>query len=535
MLKLRPYQEEAINSVYQHLATKETSPCIVLPTGSGKSLVMAWMLKEWKERYPPFRACVLAHRKELVQQNSAELAGIWPLGDIGVFAASLRRRDYDAAILFASIDTIYDKFNGLAPFDVLIVDEAHRIPARGEGKYRQFIKGCKKINPNLRVVGLTATPYRMGCGPICHRDHILNEVVYEANVADLIAEGYLSRLRSKVSEFAPDLEKIERNHGGDYKVQSMHEATAPVVQEAVHEAASIIMAEQRRAAIFFCVDVEHCHTVSLELRKYGINAPAVTGKTPIRERGRYAKGFIEGRYNALCNVNVFTEGFNAKRVDCVVLLRPTLSMGLYSQMVGRGLRTHPGKKDCLVLDYAHCIQEHGPIDCLDAGEVKLQLCADCGDTFSRAIRVCPNCGWEIPPIEYERMEAEDKEKRLHEARAAQISILGDQPLTVPVDDVRVDRHVKAGSPDSIRVTYRSGLSTYREWICLDHPGWAGEKARRWWSARFGREQAMTIDVDGALQNLFLAPTILNYTETITVRRNKKHMEIIGYGYRQPAS
>ncbi len=488
---------------------------------------------------PPLRACVLAHRKELVQQNSAELAGIMPLGDIGCFSAALGKRDYDASILFAGIDSIYDKYNDLTPFDVLIVDEAHRIPAKGEGKYRTFIQGCKKLNPNLRVVGLTATPYRMGCGPICHRDHILNKVVYEANVADLIAQGYLSRLRSKVSEIAPDLSQVERNRGGDYKEVSLAKAAAPVVQKAIRSAASIIVAERRKAAIFFCVDVEHCHAVSLELRKYGINAPAVTGKTPIRERERIAKGFIEGRYNALCNVNVYTEGFNAKRVDCVVLLRPTLSMGMYSQMVGRGLRWHPGKEDCLVLDYAHCIEEHGPIDCLDPGRVTLQVCAACGDSFSRAIGICPHCGWEIPPIERERHEAEEREKRLHEAEASRRSILGDQPEVVTVDDVRVDRHVKAGAPDSMRVTYRSGLSQYREWICLDHPGFAGEKARRWWHLRFGRTGMDGSSVDAALQEIFLAQAILAITETLTVRKKGKYTEIIGYGFRkqqqQPAS
>lgn len=531
MLELRPYQQEAVAAVNAHLMTKDTAPCIVLPTGAGKSLVMAWMLMEWKRDYPPFRACVLAHRKELVQQNSAELAGIMPMGDIGVFSAALGRRDYDAGILFASIDSVYNKFNDLPPFDVLIVDEAHRIPAKGEGKYRTFIAGCQKINPNLRVIGLTATPYRMGCGPICHRDHILNEVVYDANVADLIAQGYLSKLRSKVSEIAPDLSQVERNRGGDYKEGSLAKAAAPVVQKAIQSAVSHIIAEKRKAAIFFCVDVEHCKTVSLELRKFGIEAPAVTGSTPIRERERIAKGFIEGRYNAICNVNVYTEGFNAKRVDCVVLLRPTLSMGLYSQMVGRGLRLHPNKSDCLVLDFAHCIEEHGPIDCLAPGRVTLQRCGECGDSFSRAVGKCPHCGWEIPPQERERHEAEERERRMHEAEASQRSILGDMPEVVTVDSVTVNRHVKNGSPDSIRVSYRSGLSTYREWVCLDHPGYAGEKARRWWHLRFSRSHMDGSSVDSALQELFLPQEILRVTETLTVRKRGKYTEIVDYGFR----
>lgn len=527
----RPYQAAALEALHAHLAGNDTAPCVVLPTGAGKSLVMAWAIQYWKGRYPPFRACVLAHRKELVAQNSAELAGLCPMIDMGVYSAGLGRKDEDASILFAGIDTIFKRWGDLRPFDVLIIDEAHRIPARGEGKYRTFIEGCRKINPQLRVVGLTATPYRMGCGPICHRDHILNEVCYEANVGDLIAQGFLCKLRSKVGDAAPDLSLVERNHGGDYKENSLAKAAEVVVEKAVRSAVGHISKEQRKAVIFFCVDVEHCRRVSCELRKYGIEAPAVTGKTPPAERERIAQGFISGRYHAICNVNVYTEGFNVKRVDCIVLLRPTLSMGLYSQMVGRGLRLHPDKTDCLVLDYAHCIDEHGPIDCLDPGRVALYECGECGDTFSRAARKCPHCGWEIPKQEIERQEAEEREKRMHEIEASRREILGSLPETVPVDDVIVARHVKPGSPDSIRVTYRSGLSMFNEWICLDHPGYSGEKARKWYATRFGHEAAASVTVDSALQDLFFAQQIHSRTATITVQRRGKYAEIVRYGYK----
>lgn len=527
----RPYQAAALEALHAHLAGNDTAPCVVLPTGAGKSLVMAWALQYWKVRYPPFRACVLAHRKELVAQNSAELAGLCPMIDMGIYSAGLGRKDEDASILFAGIDTIFKRWGDLQPFDVLIIDEAHRIPASGEGKYRTFIEGCKKVNPRLRVVGLTATPYRMGCGPICHRDHILNEIVYEANVGDLIAQGFLCRLRSKVGDTAPDLSQVERTHGGDYKEASLAKAAEVVVEKAVRSAVAHIRAEKRKAIIFFCVDVEHCRRVSCELIKYGIEAPAVTGKTPAAERERIAQGFISGRYHAICNVNVYTEGFNAKRVDCIVMLRPTLSMGLYSQMVGRGLRLHPDKTDCLVLDYAHCIDEHGPIDCLEPGRVVLATCAECGDVFSRAVRKCPNCGWVIPKQEIERQEAEEREKRMHEIEASRREILGSLPETVPVDDVIVARHVKPGSPDSIRVTYRSGLSMFNEWICLDHPGYSGEKARKWYATRFGHEAAASVTVDSALQNLFLGQRIHEITATITVVKRGKYSELVRYGFK----
>jgi DNA repair protein RadD len=514
-----------------HLCSKTTNPCVVLPTGSGKSLVMAWLIQRWKADFPPLRVCVLAHRKELVRQNADELIGLLPGGDIGIYAASMRRRDSEHSILFGSIDSIWNRWGEFAPWDVLIVDEAHRIPASGEGKYREFIRGSRLTSKNLRVVGFTATPYRMGCGPICHKDHILHEVCYEANVGDLIAQGYLCRLRSKIGDTQPDLEKVRRNHGGDYVTNSLAEAVGgvDVVAKAVHSAMQIIIREKRQACIFFCVDEEHCRRVSAELIKFGLHAPTVTAKTPHQERDRIVAAFKSGQIRGLCNINVYTEGFNATRVDCVVLLCPTLSRGRYSQMVGRGLRLHPGKEDCLVLDYARCIEEHGPIDCLDAGQVILATCGQCGDAFSRAIRFCPHCGWEIPKQEIERAAAEERERTLHEATHSNRNILGSEPEILDVSEVTVHRHRKPGSPDSLRVQYRCGISTFREWVCLDHGGYAETKARRWWWARFGRGEAETITVNKALEDMLIGHRIESVTRTITVVRRGKYSEIVGYG------
>jgi len=523
----RPYQSEALEALDEHIMHKPDNPCVVIPTGGGKSILMAWAIQKWKREYPPFRCCVLAHRKELVKQNSEEMHGLWPAGDIGVYSAGLGKRDMDHSVMFASIDSVYNKAGHFPPFDVLIIDEAHRIPARGEGKYRLFIKQCKVSAPHLRVIGFTATPFRMGCGPICHKDHILNKVCYEANVGDLIAQGFLCRLRSKVGEVQPDLDKVRRNNNGDYITASLAEAceSGDIVARAIHSAMKHIVAERRKSVVFFCVDVEHCKQVSAELRKYGVEAPYVTAKTSHFERDRIAKGFIEGRYKAICNVNVYTEGFNAKRVDCIVLLRPTLSAGMFVQMVGRGLRLHPDKDDCLVLDYANCIMEHGPIDCLEAGPAVIEICGGCGDAFSRAVRTCPNCGWEIPKKVIEEREAAAREKTMHEAEAARRSILGSEPELLKVDSVSIHRHRKPGKPDSIRVEYRCGLSVYREWICLNHGGFAETKSREWWRKRFG-DEAKTITVDEALQDMFLANRIADKTPEILVKKTGKHHQIV---------
>jgi DNA repair protein RadD len=525
---LRPYQFEAENALDKHLCTKETNPCIVLPTGSGKSVVMASVVRKWHTEAPHVRGCILAHRKELVMQNAEKLMALYPEGNIGIFSAGLGRRDYTSQILFASIDSVYKRAGDFPPFDFIFVDEAHRIPPSGEGKYRTFITGCKRFNQRLRVAGWTATPFRMGCGPICHKDHILNEVCYEAKITDLIRKGFLCNLRSKVGVQGYDLREVSRNHGGDYKIKSLAFQTNKdtVVEAAIEEAARIIGIEHRRACIFFCVDIEHCKKVSVVLQRHRIYAPYITGKTKRKDRDALIKRFKARRLQGICCVNVLTEGFDAPHIDCIVLLRPTLSPGLFSQMVGRGLRISSDKKDCLVLDFAGCIEEHGPIDLLGGRQkVVMACCPMCRESFSRVIGACPNCGWEIPKQEIERLEAVERKRRMHGKEASKKSILSTQPRILKVDAVTILRHRKDGSPDSLKVQYRCGLTAINEWICLDHDGIAGKIAKEWWSKR---GLTWPPSVNHALEDMFTAQTIKDYTRTITVRKNGKYNEIVGY-------
>lgn len=540
----RPYQIQALDALHDHICTKDTNPTVVIPTGGGKSLMIAWAIQRWITDSPWFRCVILAHRKELISQNAEEMLRLlgrdeFKLSErVGIFSAALKRRDWDASILFASIDSIANKSGEFAPFDVIMIDEAHRIPPAGEGRYRTFLQGCRRFNHSIRMVGWTATPYRMGCGPICHKDHILQEICYEAKVTDLIRDGFLSGLRSKVGSMMPNLEKVKRQSGGDYVLVSLSKATnrRDVVSRAVREAVDLICREKRQHIIFFCVDVSHCQAVSEELAKYGIYAPAVTSQTKIDKRTQVGEDFKNGVIHAICNVNVYTEGFNATCVDCIVLLRPTLSAGLFSQMVGRGLRLHSGKRDCLVLDFAGCIDEHGPVDLLGGRATIMAVCGECRESFSRAVKKCPQCGWEIPKVELARLEEAERERRMHGDKASTQSILSGMPSTHSVDGVSVSRHTKTGKPDSIVVRYRCGLEIYREWICLDHGGYAGAKAHGWWRNRFGPSSFLQgknkATVDDALGNLFFESMLKEYTKTITVQRQGKFTEIIGYN--QPA-
>ena len=526
----RPYQQQALHALHAHICTKKTNPCVVIPTGGGKSAMIAWQIMKWKTDAPQVRIVILAHRKELIEQNAKELQAMCPGFQVGIFSAGLGRRDYDADILFASIDSVFKKSGEFAPFDVAMVDEAHRIPVKGEGKYRTFLQGCRQNNPRLVVIGWTATPYRMGIGSICHADHLLHEICYEASITALIRDGYLCRLRSKIGVHQPNLENVIKT-AGEYSTSALAKRTNidKVVNEAVGEAIRIMDAEERRHAVFFCVNVEHCEMVSAALWRHGISAPSVTNKTKAKTREKVADDFKAGKYRAICNVNVYTEGFNATVVDCIVLLRPTLSAGLFSQMVGRGLRLHVGKQDCLVLDFAGCIEEHGPIDMLGDDEIRMAVCMECRESFSRATGVCPACGWHLPKIEIERADAVDAVKRMHSARISERSILSDIPEVFGVNEVYVSRHRKNGANDSLLVQYRCGMKFYKEWICLDHSGFAGIEAMKWWIKRFGVDGKEEFpSVNSALGNMLTSQIIADYTKTITVKRDGKYKKIIGY-------
>lgn len=527
MLELRPYQKEALEALNDHLRTKETNPCVVVATAGGKSFIMAEAVRRWKEEYPPFRAIVLAHRKELVEQNAKELIGIDPFADVGIYAAGLSAHETGHSITFASIDSVYSKAGHFSPFDVIVIDEAHRVPVRGEGKYRRFISECRAINPRLRVIGFTATPYRLGSGPVCHKDYILNEVCYETKVDELIRDGYLCPLRSKVSAECPDLSSVKKSCG-DYQQKSLGAVVrdAGLVQRAVSDALSHLDSEARTCCVWFCVDVSHCQAVLNELRYRREAAMAVTGDTDNQVRDRIVEEFKNRRFRHLLNVNVFTEGFNVKQVDAVVLLRPTLSKALFVQMVGRGMRLHPDKTDCLILDYGHNIETHGPIDAPYDGHVRVEVCANCREVFARGIRKCPRCGWEIPAKVIEDRKKAERERKLHEERAAQLAILGSTPQEYPVSSVMVSRHEKNGVA-SLCVAYRCGIQVFREWVCLDHNGYARTKAVYWWKARFG-DDAHIPTVDEALEDMFLYHEIQKRTAAVTVVKRGKYNEIIGH-------
>lgn len=476
---LRPYQQEAVNAVYDHLRTRKDNPCVVLPTGAGKTHVIKTIATDAVERWGG-RVLILAHVKELLQQAAEKLE----LENIGIYSAGLKRRDTDNSVIVGGIQSVYKKAGELGPFDLIIVDEAHLIPPDGEGMYQRFLSDALLVNPKARLIGLTATPYRMTTGLICEPDHLLNHVCCEASIPDLIAMGYLCPVRSKSGKKKPELDGLHIR-GGEFIASEIDKLmdTDLLVDAAVAEIQQFT--KDRHSVLVFASSVRH----AMHLQTLLPGAGLITGDTPAGCRAEQIEQFKNQEVKYLVSVNVLSIGFDAPNVDAIALLRPTLSPGLYYQQVGRGLRIHESKKDCLILDFAGNIRQHGPIDAIEpigrrskgkgeSNETPIKECAACQEMVHAAFTVCPACGHEFP---------EDEWKPKHSAKAAEEAILSEQaePEAWTVRDVFYHVHTKKdadeNAPRSLRVDYMCGIGQrFSEWVCVEHEGFAKEKAHDWW-------------------------------------------------------
>jgi len=379
----------------------------------------------------------------------------------------------------------------------VLAHNCHLIPPDGEGMYRTFLADAKVVNPHLRVIGLTATPFRLSSGPICTPEGILNHICYEVGVRELIRDGYLCPLVTKAGINKADFGRLHVR-GGEFvadEVEALMDADNLVIA-----ACSEIVAHthNRQSVLVFTSGVKHGRHVARVLAEMsGQEVGFLDGQTPAAERAELIARFRRETTTGLLpraplkylvNVNVLTTGFDAPNIDCVAILRPTMSPGLWYQCVGRGFRLHPGKQNCLVLDFGGNALRHGPVDQLKmpeapgrgSGEAPAKECPECHAVIAAGYATCPECGHKFPP----------PERQKHDTRASEAGILSGQVTDTEyeVHDVRYSVHIKRDAPpdapQTMRVDYRIGQFTWvSEWVCFEHTGYARWKAEQWWRKR----------------------------------------------------
>lgn len=418
MIVPRFYQTEALESAYPLIGRK----LIVIPTGGGKSYVAGRLATD--ATLMVGRVLILTHVKELVEQNAKAILQADPLADIGIVCAGLDinelpaslRQFYgrtDAEITIASVQSVYRKLPLWDDVGLIIIDEAHRITPVGGKLYRAVLDHF----PNVPLIGLTATPFRMGTGYLHEGEFkLFDEISYEISHHELVELGYLVPFAPQGSDLAYDDEGLKKI-GGEFAQSSLNELAkdAEKTQRIVKQL--MIRAKDRNHWLIFAMNVKHARVIRDLLATEDVTAGIIYDGMEKDGLDRDTEIFLfkAGIYRALINVNVLTTGFDFPALDCVVLIRPIASIVLFIQCLGRGTRISPdtGKADCLVLDYGGNLSRHGDFSkptvqprvpgkkrkqCEPCGEpntMGARYCAACNVKFKEMFKKCPKCKTEL--------------------------------------------------------------------------------------------------------------------------------------------
>lgn len=554
-MKPRYYQTEAENSFFgfaQQNWGQNRHPVLALPTGTGKSIIPAMITKRIFQMSPNQRVINLVDVKELVDQNSSALRRIWPQAPMGIYSAGLNQRIAYQPITYAGIQSAAKNADKFGHQDVAFIDECQMISPNENATYKKFLFKLQEINPNMIFCGLSATPYRLGLGMITDGG-ILTDMAYDITGLTafnrLLDEGYLSPLIPMPTDNELDVTGVHMR-GGEF-VES--ELQSKVVKEdltwkALQEAAS--KAWQRNHWLVFATGIDHVRMIVKMLNWMGIPAAGVHSKMDPAidgDRDQNIRDFKAGKIRCLVNADVLTKGFDFPALDCIILLRPTSSVVLHVQILGRGTRPffynpmmgHNGgpmfdlettegrlaamlagpKQNCLVLDFAGNTRRLGPINDpripgkkgKGTGDIPIKSCTPCGCMNHISARVCVNCGAEFT-----------FQEKITPAASTVALIVRDEPQVelFTVDRVTYAPHVKPGKIPSLKVSYFCGMRRFTEWVCLQHPGSIRFKAQKWWHERTDLDVPET--VDDALPHV----DTLRVPNQIRVWVNTKHPEIL---------
>lgn len=540
-IKPRSYQTEAVDSVYSYFGTHDGNPVVAMPTGTGKSVVIAMFLEAVYGAFPGQRVMVLTHVKELIQQNYDKLMALWPSAPAGIYSAGLNRKDVGKRITFAGIGSVAKKAHQFGRVDLVLVDEAHLVSPEQETLYQKFLAELRTVNPMLKVIGLTATPWRLGMGRITDGG-LFTDICFDITGLEafnrLIAEGFVAPLIPRQTQQMLDTEGIHMR-GGEFIASELQHAVDKfeITQGAMLEMCKL--AADRRHWLIFASGVEHADHIADILNDMDVPAVSIHSKMGDAQRDAAIAGFKSGKYRAAVNNNVLTTGFDFPGIDCIGVLRPTASTVLWVQMLGRGTRplyadgynlevleqrlaaiAASAKQNCLVLDFAGNTRRLGPINDpviprkkgdKTGQEAPVKLCPVCNIYSHASVRVCTHCGTEfVFQVKFKQVASSEQ------------LLKGDNPVVelFTVDHITYSTHHKIGRPPMMKVTYYCGLRAFSEFVCIEHEGFAQRKARQWWSQR-----SKAGFPDSTAHALELADTLLPATH-LRVWVNKQYPEIM---------
>jgi len=551
---LRTYQDSALRSLWNYLLTEGTGhPLVVAPVGAGKSLMIAEFIRQCHEHYPRTRIIMLTHVKELLEQNAEELRGQYPTCDFGFYCAGLGQKRLHNDVTFASIQSIHNKIEHInrSP-EIIIVDECHLIPEKGQTQYRRFFDAVLQVNPNVKIIGFTGSPFRADSGRLDEGENALfSGVCYEIGMDYMIEQGFWKK------PVCPDIAtKMDVSgvgvRGGDYILSQLEGRinTKELREDCVAELVKV--GAGRRKWLVFTATVQHCEDVLQDLLDVGITARMVTGETPKDERKQTIEAFRRGEFQALVNVAVLTTGFNVPDIDLICFMRPTRSPVLYIQCTGRGVRpvyadgydlsTQQGRlaaiaashcPDCMVVDFGGVVDELGPIDQVSIKSKKQREKGESDDEVKAAVKICPACAEGCSTAQrycygcgYKFFELDTSPSNKH------LLSSDEEPEWLEVLGWDFKKHIKKDAkpddPATMMVVYSTMRNIFRDFVCFEHhrfvcsKRYAYDRAQKWYLKHTPEIYHGIIpqSVDAALEVRYNMPS------HILIRRNGKYWNVI---------
>ena len=450
-MELRPYQEEAVKAILDSLNAGKKSVCVNMATGTGKSLTLASLAQRFTAK--GHHVTAITHVRELIRQLESAALTFLPKEQVGVIAAGLGRKDPPRQFQICQIQSVGRNPDRIGPRRIVIIDELQLINQE-KGQYAKVIDALRIKTPDLRIVGLSATPWRTVGGLSYGPGKMFEECVYRYDMRQGIRDGFLCPMVGKTGDKDFHIEGVA-TLGGDYKPDELENFMADQIKVSRAIADCVPRTKDRNQCLVFCVGRRHMAMVAETLAKAGQSVGCIDGTMGEAERDKVLASFRNRQFKWLCNVGVLTTGFDDTGIDAIIMLRPTKSPGLLLQIAGRGLRKDPRKENCVFLDYGGNLSFWGPLDSIEEtitdkkpgkkGQAPTKVCPECDTVLPASATVCTTCGKLFPRV------------LRHEEEASDAPVTSDTPIKMDVSSINIRPHHKAGKPMTMRIDYVSSL------------------------------------------------------------------------------
>lgn len=553
----RWYQLECLNALLDYFFKGRTgNPVAALPTGTGKSFIIALFVQYILQRWPRQRILVLTHVKELIVQNAKTFLEYWPEAPVGIYSAGLNQRDAMMPVVFGGCASVVNAIAQIGWRDCLIIDEAHLVSQKEASIYHTIIAELRKINPHLKVIGLTATPYRLGQGLITD-DGMFTDIVYDLTTPDafmrLINEGFLAPIFPYRPSVEIDSSNISIVSGGEFNKTEAEAEADKITVQACWETARC--GQNKRSWLIFAQGVKHAEHICTVMNQLGIPTTVVHNK--IKDRDQRLKDYQAGKYRCMVNYGVFTTGFDHPMLDLIAILRLTNSPSLWVQILGRGTRPFfapgydidtlegrlaaiaAGSKPygCLVLDFAGNTARLGPINDpvlpkkrgikTTPGVMPCKICEACGCYNHTRATHCAACGaaFDMRP------------KITAEASQQELMRLTTEPIVTDfnVTHVLYTQGRSYSSPEVyFCISYFVGTDKIDERWYLENKYTSGKEARKLWQQRYMGDGSQLRPASFAGYTPASVSEALNLTQMlrvptrIRVQNDGRHKTVIGH-------